>query len=151
MDGSETKLIMTIIVRWITITGNQTKEQRRVLPILKNLWVHLLKEFHIRRTIPLFLVDEKSWTLKTGLNMNSRSVAHYNTSIRFKSGYSSEAVLLRESVMYWKDADIAIPKLLRHELVHAKVKKQERGNEHSHKVFGKEAKKHKGVAKKGDY
>ena len=132
------------LVGWITKTGKRTKEQNRVGPIIAELYVKLLKEFGIRRRIPLYLVDEWSWN-KGSLKMNSRSVGHYNEGIRVRGGSPHEAVLLRESVLYWENWRTAIPEILRHELVHAKLKGQERGNEHG-KPFKSLARKH-GVEK----
>lgn len=140
-----------IRVIWITKDGKTDKEQKRVASILAELYAKLLKEFKISRTIPLLLVDEDSWNYKQGLNMNPRSVAHYNEGIRFKVGSSpQEAILLREAVLKWDDAQTAIPKILRHELTHAKLKGKEKGNEHA-SVFKKTAQKFGNVAKKGDY
>lgn len=141
---------MTTIVKWITFDGKQTKEQRRVLPLIKRLYEKLLNEFKITRSVPLFLVDEKSWTCKQGLNMKPRSVAHYNTGISFGGQKPIEAVLIRESILFWEDVHTALPRILRHELVHVKVKNKERGNEHA-KPFKDMAKRYKGVARKGDY
>ena len=81
--------------------------------------------------------------------MNSRSVGHYNEGIQVCGGSPHEAVLLRESVLYWDDWRTAIPKILRHELSHAKLKGKERGNEHG-KEFRDVARRH-GAAMKGDY
>jgi hypothetical protein len=138
-----------VTVRWITMK-RVTKEQARVVPLIKVLYVKLLKEFKITRSIPLYLVDNESWLYKTGLNMNPRSVAHYNTGIKFTGGRSHEAVLVRESVLFWDDVHTALPRLLKHELVHAKVKNKEKGNEHA-KPFKKMARRFKGVAMEGDY
>lgn len=137
------------LVGWITKTGKRTKEQNRVGPIIAELYVKLLKEFRIRRRIPLYLVDEWSWGYKAGLNMHPRSVAHYNTGIRIGGGKAHEAILLREEVLNWENWNAAIPRLIRHELSHAKLKDNERGNEHG-KEFRNVARKH-GAAMKGDY
>ena len=140
-----------IRVVWITKDGKTNKEQKRVSSILAELYAKLLKEFKIARTIPLLLVDEASWNYKGGLNMNPKSVAHYNEGIRFKTGSKpQEAILLREAVLRWDDAQSAIPKILRHELTHAKLKGKEKGNEHAG-IFKKTAGKYGNVAKKGDY
>lgn len=136
-------------VGWITKTGKVTKEQRRVASIIDELYVKLLKEFGIRRLVPLYLVDEWSWAFKGGLRMNSCSVAHYNEGIAFSGGNPHEAVLLRECVLHWENWNTAIPKILRHELSHAKLKGKERGNEHG-KEFRDVARRH-GAAMKGDY
>jgi len=142
---------MTVYVAWIRSTKELSKEQKRVVPIFKELYGKLLKEMHIRREIPLLLVDEKSWNNKKGLNMNPKSVAHYNEGIQFGKGTPFEAVLLREAVLYWDDAHTVIPRLLRHELVHAKIRKEEKGDSTHAEPFMKLAKKYKGVALPKDY
>ena len=138
-------------VKWITATGKIGKEQKRVTPILEELYVRLLKEFRISRFVPLCVVDDESWHYKQGLNMNKRSVAHYSEGVSVGHSPAHEVILLRENVLYWDDAQTAIPKLLRHELVHAKLKgKEPEGVDHG-LLFRKTAKKFGGVAKKGDY
>jgi hypothetical protein len=135
-------------VMWITHNGKKDKEHRRVVPIINGLYVKLLKEFRISRFIPLLLVDEPSWTYKGGLNMNPRSVAHYNEGIKFGLHKPHEAILLRECVLKWDDAQTEVPKILRHELVHAKLKGKEKGNNHG-SDFKKVAKKFGNIA--GNY
>jgi uncharacterized protein YbaR (Trm112 family) len=143
---------MTVYVVWI-ISGNhkKTKEQNRVIPIFKELYTKLLKEMHIRREIPLLLVDEASWNNKKGLNMNSKSIAHYNEGIQIDRGMKFEAVLLREVVLGWEDAQTVIPRLIRHELVHAKIRKKETDDNEHAEPFKKMAKRYKGVAMPEDY
>jgi hypothetical protein len=141
---------MSVSIIWVTTSGKLTKEQTRIIPIFKELYINLLKEMHIRRDIPLLLVDEKSWVNKKGLNLNPKSVAHYNEGIRLNKKSPIEAILIRESVLYWDDAMKVIPQLIRHELVHAKVKDSEKRNSHG-EPFINVAKKYKNVAMIGDY
>jgi hypothetical protein len=140
-----------IRIIWITKTGKTTQKQNNAASALGKLYPKLLVEFKISRELPLCLVDEDSWNNKQGLSMHSQSLAHYNTGIRFKAGSRpQEAILLRAAVLNWEDAHVVIPRILRHELVHAKLKGKEKGNEHA-VAFHKIAKKYGNVAKKGDY
>lgn len=139
------------LVKWITATGKIDKEQKRVTPILEKLYVGLLKEFRISRFIPLCLVDRKSWNYKQGLNMNKTAVAHYSEGISVGHGPAHEAILLLENVLEWDDAQTAVPKILRHELVHAKLKGKEKQNCDHGALFKKTANKYGNCAKKGDY
>ena len=139
---------MSIVVKWITFNGKQTQKQTNIVPIFKEKWRELLKEFNIRRTIPLYIVDEKSWKTMHG---NPTHGAEYNTGVRIGRGAPHEAVFLRERMLLYDNAAVVIERILRHELVHAKLKGKENGDEHSPKIFGKEAKKRKRVGMIGDY
>lgn len=146
--GNEGEIQMSYVM-WITKDGKTDSEHKRIVSIISELYTKLRKEFKISRFLPLYIVDEASWKNKNGLNMNPKSVAHYNEGIQFGIRRPHEAILLREAVLTWNDAQTAIPKILRHELAHAKLKGKEKGNEHAG-IFKKMAKKH-GAAKKGDY
>jgi hypothetical protein len=107
----------------------------------------LLKKFSLSRPIPLYICDDFAWKQ---LRLSPRSVAHHNTGIAYGTVGPHEAILIREEVLMWDDAQKALPKILQHELTHAKLRGKEKSFNKHGKLFGKTAKKY-GAAIKGDF
>jgi hypothetical protein len=122
------------VIRIVTQHGGETtRKDRAVLKKIAPVYRSLLAELGIRRNISLLVCDE--WTWLTRLKMHRNSIGHYSKGR--VGGKSGEIVWLRRSYIdfYWPSVE-RVTAILKHELVHAKLKGKEEKSKRQHgKLF----------------
>lgn len=145
--GFEKEILDMVTVKWLTKGRGMDldADRRQVTKTVRWMYGKALSETGISRKIVLYICDEFMWKK---MKMRARSVAHHNTRVIVDACIPHEAIFLRETTLMWPDAQEALPKILRHELVHASLGKRETKSHGA--LFRKTAKKH-GAAQIGDY
>ncbi len=125
-----------IIVKIATKGGGAlTKTDKALINKVSKIYSVVKKEMNIRRNIPIIICDE--WTWNDHLHMNPQSIAHYN--------YSDQLFLRRNAFRHEIGKIISLEDLLKHELIHAKLKGKETK---SHNAAYKKLAKKSGLPKK---
>lgn len=107
---------MTTIIKIATKRGGAlTKTDKILMARVSKVYSGVKQELNIRRTIPLIICDE--WTWNEHLHMNPQSIAHYN--------YTDQLFLRRDAFKHEIGKIISLEDLLKHELIHAKLKNKE--------------------------
>jgi hypothetical protein len=118
--------------------GKITQKEQTIIKRVSGVYEKARLEMNIRRSIPIIICDE--WTWLEHLKLNPSSIAHYN--------YSNQIFLRLDAFGKEIGKSISLLELLKHELIHAKLKGKEGKKKHSDE-FKSMAKKHK-VRIKGD-
>lgn len=114
---------MVALVRIATRKGGKTTARERTIIIqVVKTYSDLLNEMSIHKIIPVVICDE--WTWLKHLKMNPKAIAHFN--------YSNQIFLRLNTFGREIKKESSLRLLLKHELIHAKLKgKEKESDEHS--------------------
>lgn len=121
-----------VTVRIVTRNGGTfTRADNTLREMVSFDYTRAMRQLGIRRDIPLLILDE--WTWLKHLKLPKQSIAHYDE--------GDQIFLRRHAIGKEIGHAILLIELLKHELIHAKLKGKEKINEHG-KEFRKLAKKY---------